>query len=150
MLDMTAKMIWPREALSANGADIWLVHTTIMRADVVCHAVLSLKTLVADGALKGLLVRVRKLVAVEMVDVTEGLTAHIAAMVLLHRLGGLLGHWRLLRQGRHHARSSGCRGGCRGKDACHRGYVRGVGVVITWHSGDERHHGGRCGCLLGP
>lgn len=89
--------------------------------------------------------------AVEVVDVTEGLATHLAAMILLHRFGGFFGHgWLLLRQDRHDACGRGCGGGGRGEDARHRGDVRGVAVVVAWHSGDERHHGGRCGGLLGP
>lgn len=116
---------------------------------MIGHAVLPLEALVADGALKRLLVRMRKFVAVEVVDIAESLTAHLTAVVLLYRLGGLLGHRGLLRQDRHHTRGSGRGGRCRGEDARNRRDVRRVGVVVAWHSGDERHHGGRCRCLLG-
>lgn len=140
----------PREALPTNRADVRLVHASVVRTDVIGHAVLPLEALMADGALERLLVRMREFVAVEVVHVAEGLAAHLAAVVLLHRLGGLLGHGGLLRQDRHHARGGGRGGRRRGEDARHRGDVRGVGVVVAWHSGDERHHGGRCRCLLGP
>ncbi len=141
----------PREAFPTNRADIRLVHAAVVRAHMVGHAVLPLETLVTNGALVGLLVRVWELVAVEVVDVTEGLAAHLAAVVLLHRFGGFLGYgWLLLRQDRHHARSRRCGSGGGGEDASHRGDVGRVAVVVPWHSGNERHHGGRCGCLLGP
>ncbi len=141
----------PREAFPTNGADIWLVHTAVVRAHMIGHAVLPLETLVTYVALEGLLVRVWELVAVEVVDVTEGLAAHLTAVVLLHRFGGFLGYgWLLLRQDRHHACSRRCGGGGGGEDASHRGDVGRVAVVVPWHSGNERHHGGCCGRLLGP
>lgn len=67
-----------------------------MRANVVGHPVLPFKALLADGALKRLLVRVGQLVAIQVIDVTEGLAAHLAPMVLLDRFGGFLGHILLL------------------------------------------------------
>lgn len=76
-----------------------------MRAYVVRHAVFPLESLLADWALEWFLVRVRQLVSVQVVDISEGLAAHLAAVVLLHRLGRLLGCTRLAlchRGGRHH------------------------------------------------
>lgn len=57
---------------------------------MVCHAILSLEPLLADGTLERLLIRVRQLVAVEVVHISEGLTTHVAAVILFNRLGGLL------------------------------------------------------------
>lgn len=49
---------------------------------MVAHAVLALEALLAHRALVGLLVRVRQLVSVQVVDVAEGLPAHLAGVVL--------------------------------------------------------------------
>lgn len=124
-----------------------------MRADVVGHAVLPLKALLADGALKGLLVRMGQLVAVQVVDVAKGLAAHLASVVLLDRLGGLLGDV-LLRHVAHRRRRHDTRrhrGGRRGEDACYRGDVGGVTVVLSRHGGDHGYHcRGSLGGLLWP
>ena len=80
----------PGEALPTDGADVRLVNSTIVGADVVCHAILPLEPLLADGTLERLLIRVRQLVAVEVVHISEGLTTHVTAVILLHRFGGLL------------------------------------------------------------
>ena len=48
-----------------------------------CHAVLSFESLLTHGALKGLLVRMRQLVPVEVVNVTECLSAYVARVVLI-------------------------------------------------------------------
>ena len=53
---------------------------------MVAHAVLPLEALLADGAGERLLVRVGQAVAVEVVDVTEGLPARLAGVVLPHRV----------------------------------------------------------------
>lgn len=66
------------------------MNSTIMGADMVCHAILPLESLLADGTLKWLLIRVRQLVAVEMIHIPEGLTTHVAAMIFFHWFGGLL------------------------------------------------------------
>lgn len=127
----------PGEALPTDRADVGLVHTAIVRAYVVCHTVFPLETLLADWALKWLLIRVRQLVPVQVVDVTEGLAAHLAPMVLFHRLGWLLGDTWLAggdRGGRHH----GTRGRCCGSED-----VRGVSVVFSRHAREQWHHGGR-------
>lgn len=77
----------PGEGLATVGADVGLLHTALMRAHVVAHAVLPLEALLADRAGEGLLVRVGKAVAVEVVDVSEGLAARFARMVLPHWVG---------------------------------------------------------------
>lgn len=96
--------------------------------------------------------------AVEVVDITEGLAAHVTAMVLFHRLGGLLGDALLLLvlvlvlvlHGGHDASARGRGGGGCGQDASYGGDVRGVPAVLPWYGGDERHHGGRRLHLFGP
>lgn len=106
-----------------------------MRANVVGHAVLPLKALLADGALERLLVRVGQLVAVQVVDIAKGLAAHLTPVVLLDRFGGFLGGVLLLHvahcRRRHDARARGNRGGRRGEDSRHRGDVGGVAVVVS-------------------
>lgn len=166
---MAAEVVWPGEAFPAHRADVGLVHAAVVGAGVVRHAVLPLEALVADGTLEGLLVRVGQLVAIEVVDVTEGLAAHLAAMVLLHGLGGLLvGHVALRHVAhggrRHDAGARGDRGGGGrgGEEARHGGDVGGVGLgvgvwvwVVVWvwvgvgvgrgtlpdHAAHGRHHG---------
>lgn len=83
-------MIRSGESLPTDRADVRLVNSTIMGADVVRHAILPLEPLLADGTLERLLVRVRQLVAVEVIHISEGLTAHVTAVILFHRLRGLL------------------------------------------------------------
>lgn len=80
----------PGEALPTDRTDVRLVNSTIMGADMVCHAILPLEPLLADGTLKRLLVRVRQLVAVKVIHISEGFTTHVTAMILFHWLGGLL------------------------------------------------------------
>lgn len=94
----------PGEALSTDRADVGLVHAAIMGAYVVRHAVFSLEPLLTDRTLERLLIRVRQLVPVQVVDITEGLATHFAPVVLLHRLGRFFGHTRLARDrgGGHH------------------------------------------------
>ena len=94
------------------------------------HAVLPLEPLLADGALERLLVRVRQLVAVQVVDVTESFPTHVAAVVLLDGLRGLLDDTVLVLvlHGGHGARP--CGGGGGGQDASHRGDVR-VATVLS-------------------
>lgn len=62
-----------------------------MRANMVGHSVLPFKALLADGALKRLLVRMGQLVAIQVVHITKGLATHLTAMVFLDRFGGFLG-----------------------------------------------------------
>ena len=69
------------------GADVGFFHSALVGAHVVAHAVLPLEALLADGTGEGLLVRVRQAVAVEVVDVAEGLPARLAGVVLPHRVG---------------------------------------------------------------
>lgn len=128
----------PGEALPADGADVGLVHAAIVRAYVVRHAVFPLESLLADRALERLLVRVGQLVSVQVVDITEGFAAHLAPVVLLHRLGRLLGHTRLA-DGNRGGRNHGARGRGRGRSED----VRGVSVVFSRHTREQRHHGGR-------
>lgn len=80
----------PGEALATDRANVRLVNSTIMGADMVCHAILPLEPLLADGTLKRLLIRVRQLVAVEVVHISEGLTTHVTTMILFHWFGWLL------------------------------------------------------------
>lgn len=103
-------MIRSGEALPTDRTDVRLVNTTIMGADMVSHAVLPLEPLLADGTLKRLLIGVRQLVAVEVIYISEGFTTHIAAMILFHWLGGLLGDALLLLvlNWGHDARTCGC------------------------------------------
>lgn len=68
---------------------------------MVAHAVLPLEALLADGTREGLLVRVGQAVAVEVVDVAEGLPARLAGVVLPHRVGvGVGGPLRSEQRGR--------------------------------------------------
>lgn len=123
-----------------------------MRADVVCHAILPLKPLLADGTLKWLLVRVWQLVAVEVIHISESLTTHVTAVILFHWFGGLLRNTLLLlvlHRG-HYASACGCwRGGC-SENTSYSSNVRRVSVILTGDSGYEWHHGGGCLCLLRP
>lgn len=82
-----------------------------------------------------------------MIDVSEGLTAHVAAMVLFYWLWGLLGGGLLLCSA-HDTAPHGC-GGC-GQDACHRSDIGRVSIVLTGDSGYKWHHGGRHLNLLRP
>lgn len=88
-----------------------------------------------------------------MVDVTEGLAAHLAPVVFLDWFGGLLGHV-LLRHVAHCGRrhdTGGHRGGCCGEDSRYCGDVGRVAIVLPWHGGDHGYHcGGRLGSLLWP
>lgn len=92
MLHMAAQVVWPGKAFPTYGTYIGLVDSPVMRADMVGHPVLPFKALLADGALERLLVRMRQLVAIQVVDVTKGLAAHLAAVVLLDGFGRFLGH----------------------------------------------------------
>ena len=77
----------PREGLGAVRTDVRFLHAALVRAHVVAHPVLPLEALLADGAGVGLLVRVGQPVAVEVVDVPEGLPAGLAGVVLPHLVG---------------------------------------------------------------
>lgn len=77
----------PGKGLATVGADVGLLHTALVRAHVVAHAVLPLEALLADGTGEGLLVRVGQAVAVEVVDVPEGLATRFTRMVLSDRVG---------------------------------------------------------------
>lgn len=69
------------------GADVGFLHAALVRAHVVAHAVLPLEALLADGAGERLLVRVGQAVAVEVVNVSEGLATRLAGVVFPHRDG---------------------------------------------------------------
>lgn len=77
----------PGEGLATVGADVGLLHAALMGAHVVAHAILPFEALLADGAGEGLLIRVGQAVAVEVVDIPEGLAARLARVVLPHRVG---------------------------------------------------------------
>lgn len=83
-------MIRSRKAFPTDRADVRLVNSSVMGADVVRHAILPFEPLLADGTLKWLLIRVGQFVAVEVIHISEGLTAHVTAMILFHRLGWFL------------------------------------------------------------
>lgn len=68
------------------GADVGLLHATLVGAHVVTHAVLPLEALLTDGAGVGLLVRVGQAVPVQVVHVPEGLPAGFAGVVLAYRV----------------------------------------------------------------
>lgn len=80
----------PRKAFSTNTTGVGFGDATLMRPHVIGHAVLPFETLITDWTLKRFLVRMRELVPVEVVDITEGLATHLAGMVLLNWLAGLL------------------------------------------------------------
>lgn len=111
---------------------------------MVGHAVLPLEALIANGTLEGFLVRVGQLVPVEVVDVPEGLAAHLAGVVLLHGLAGLL-HRLRHRHGRGAGAAAGVGGrgrrGDRGQDAGDGRHQRAPAVV----AGDGRDKGHHCG-----
>ena len=100
----------PGEALPTDRTDVRLVNSSVMGADMVCHAVLPLEPLLADRTLKWLLIRVRQFVAVEVIYISEGFTTHVATVIFFHWLGGLFRdallllvlHWG------HDARTCGC------------------------------------------
>lgn len=139
----------PGKAFSTHRTNVRLVDSSVMRANMVGHPVLPFKALLADRALKRLLVWMGQLVAIQVVDVTEGLAAHLTAVVLLDRFGGFLGHvllW-LVAHCRWCHDTGGHGGGCCGEDARYCGDVGRVAVVLSRHGGDHGHHGG--GCLSG-
>lgn len=120
---------------------------------MVGHPVLPFKALLADGALEGLLVRMGQLVAVQVVDVAEGLATHLTTVVFLDGFGGFLGDV-LLRHVAHRGRRHDTRGNGGGRcreNARYRGDVGRVAVVLSRHGGDHGYHGGgRLGGLLRP
>lgn len=77
----------PRKGLGAVRADVRLLHAALVRAHMVAHPVFPLEALLADGAGVRLLVRVGQPVAVEVVDVPEGLSTGLAGVVLPHLIG---------------------------------------------------------------
>lgn len=83
--------------------DVRFLHAALMRADVITHPVFPLEALLADGAGVRLLVRVGQSVAVEVIDVPEGLAAGLAGVILPHLVGAGIGKgmWVLSSRGRH-------------------------------------------------
>lgn len=73
--------------------DVRLLNAALVRAHMVAHPVFPLEALLADGAGVGLLVRMGQAVAVEVVDVSEGLAAGLTGVVLPHlvSVGGGIG-----------------------------------------------------------
>lgn len=67
--------------------DVRFLHAALVRAHVIAHPVFPLETLLADGAGVRLLVGVGQAVTVEVVDVSEGLSAGLAGVVLPHLVG---------------------------------------------------------------
>lgn len=76
----------PGEGLATVGADVWFLDAALVGAHVVAHAVLPLEALLADGTGERLLIRVGQTVAVEVVDVPEGLATRLTRVVLPHRI----------------------------------------------------------------
>lgn len=76
----------PGESFSAVGADVGFFHAALMGPHVVAHAVLPLEALLADGTREGLLIRMGQTVAVQVVNVSEGLPARLTGVVLLYRV----------------------------------------------------------------
>lgn len=76
----------PGEGLATVGADVGFLDAALVGAHVVAHAVLPLEALLADGTGERLLVRVGQTVAVEVIDVPEGLATRLTRMVLPHRI----------------------------------------------------------------
>lgn len=85
--DVTVQMIRTRESFSTVAADVGLVHRAVVGTHVIRHPVLALKALLTHVAGVGLLVRVRQLMAVQVVDISEGFAAHLAGVVLAHLFG---------------------------------------------------------------
>lgn len=61
-----------------------------MRPHMVSHPVLPLEALITNRTLKGLFIRMGKLVPIEVVHIPEGLPTHLTGMVLLDGLTGFL------------------------------------------------------------
>lgn len=130
--DVTVQMIRTRESLSTVAADVGLVHRAVVGTHVIRHPVLALEALLTHVAGVGLLVRVRQLVAVQVVDISEGFAAHLAGVVLAH----LLGRW----GGPGHRKGEGGRRG---------GHLQGF-CTTSERAGNteqtERHHCGHFYC----
>lgn len=103
-------MIRPREAFSTNTTGVGFRDATFMRPHVVGHAILPLEALIANWTFKGFFVRVGQLVPVEVVDIPEGLSAHLTSVVLLNGLAGLLD-----RRSDRHSRCTGATAGVGGR-----------------------------------
>lgn len=145
----------PGETFPTHRTDVRLVNATVVRAYVVGHAVLPLEPLLADGTLKWLLIWVRQLVAIEVINISEGFTTHVTAMVLFHWLGGFLREVLLLllllmlHRG-HDAGTWRCRcGGCC-QDASNGSDIWCVSTDLPGYRGYERNHCGGCLSFLRP
>lgn len=86
-MSLSCSAVSPGESLATVGADVGFLHTALVGAHMVAHAVLPLEALLADGTRERLLVRVGQAVAVQMVNITESLAAGLAGVVLPHRVG---------------------------------------------------------------
>lgn len=140
----------PREAFSTNTTGVRFRDATLVRPHMVGHAILSLEALIANRTFEGLFIRVGQLVPVEVVHVPEGLPAHLAGVVLLDGLAGLLHRLRHC-HGRGTGAAAGVGGGGRrsdrGQDARDGGH-QGASAVVTGDGGDKGHHCG--GSFLWP
>lgn len=130
--DVTVQMIRTRESFSTVAANVGLVHRAIMGAHVIRHPVLALEALLTHVAGVGLLVRVRQLVAVQVVDISEGFAAHLAGVVLAHLLGRgggpRHGKWQRGRRSGHlqgFCTTSECAGNTKQTKRHHRGHFNG-------------------------
>lgn len=135
----------PRKAFSTHTTGVGFGDATLMRPHVIGHAVLSFETLIANWTLKRLLIRVGQLMPVEMVDVAEGLAAHLTGVVLFDRLAGFL-HCLRHRHSRGTSAaawvgSGGRRSDCR-QDA-RNGRNQRCPAVVTRNGRDKWYHCGR-------
>lgn len=144
----------PGKSFPTNWTHVRLVNTTVMRTNMVGHSVLPFKPLLADGALKRLLIWVGQLVAIEVVHITKCFATHLTPMVFLDGFGGFLDNillWHITHSWWYHnhacARGHWC--GCCRQDANYCGVVGRVAVVFVWYSRNHRYHGGgSLGCFL--
>lgn len=80
---------------------------------MVSHPVLPLEALITNRTLKGLFVRMGKLVPIEVVHIPEGLPTHLTGVVLLDGLTGFLD-----RLGHRHRCGAGTAGGVGARGRC--------------------------------
>lgn len=80
---------------------------------MVSHPVLPLEALITNRTLKGLFVRMGKLVPIEVVHIPEGLPTHLTGMVLLDGLT-----WFLDRLGHRHCCGAGTATGVGARRRC--------------------------------
>lgn len=93
-----ARSVPPWESFSAVRTHVGFLHASLVRPDVMAHAVLPLEALLADGAGERLLVRVGEPVSVQVVHVPEGFAAGLARVVFTHGVRVLV-YWPLRRSG---------------------------------------------------